>query len=337
MNPTERVSETLDKIIADRRTRKRTSRYTMRWILAHDPPAVFEDASREFMDEVREKTHGEVEVELYSTEEFVAGRGGEEVTRTGLVQCLARGEVEMAHTYVAALGNFHDKLWAMELPFLFRDYDHADAVLEGPIAERFMHEMIPVGIRGLAFAYSGGFRITPAKDRTIRGVEDYEGLRIRTSGNPVPEALYARLGAHAVAAPLQAIAPLTREGEIDAAEVTYVRFLSTGLDDVHKVINDTGHSLFMTMLVVNERFFQSLPEVHQAAIVEAGRAAGKLERIKSIEEEERVKTRCSGKGVEIVTMSPQKHDEFRETALKTYEQFAPIFGEELIASIRDTD
>ena len=335
MSPTATASETLAEIV-ERAARPASDRalHTIRWVLAHDPPVVFEDACASFIETVREETHGEVEVQLLTSDAFIAGRGGEEVSRTELVQCLARGEVEMAHTYVSALGSVHERLWSLELPFLFRDYDHAEAVLEGPIASQLMDEMASHGIRGLSFAYSGGFRILPTTGRRVESMADLAGLRIRTSGNPIPGELYRRLGASASPGALQDVAGRTRADEIDAAEVTFVRYLYAQLNEVYPVVNDTGHSLFMTMMAINEDFFRSLPESHQATIVSAGRQAGQIERGVSLAEEARVKASLSDHGVEVVRMSPERQAEFRQAALGVYETFAPRYGQDVVDAVR---
>lgn len=317
------------------KTAQGTALYTIRWVLAHDPPAVFEDAAEWFCETVRERTGGDVEVELATTKEFDIARGKKH-SQTELIACVERGEIEMAHTYVSALGAFHNKLWAVELPFLFRDYGHAGKVLQGPIGEGLMAGLLNRNLRGLGFAYSGGYRIIPSTGRRVTAISDFQDMSIRTAANPVPRYLFESLGAKTMDAPLQDIASLTKEGRIDAAELTYVRFLSTGLQDVYKIVNDTGHSLFTTMMVVNERFFQELPDKFKAVIVEAGAEACRLERETALEEEVKAKAACPEHGVEIVTMGPEKREEFRERALRIYDRFAPELGEDLIESIRST-
>lgn len=337
MSPTATASETLAEIVArTARPASDTAQHTIRWVLAHDPPVVFEDACASFIETVREETHGEVEVQLLTSDAFIAGRGGEDISRAELVQCLARGEVEMAHTYVSALGTVHDRLWSLELPFLFRDYEHAEAVLEGPIATQLMDEMASHGIRGLSFAYSGGFRILPTTGRRVESLADLAGLRIRTSGNPIPGELYRRLGASASPGALQHVARRTRADEIDAAEVTFVRYLYTKLNEVYPVVNDTGHSLFMTMMAINEDFFRGLSEAQQDTIVRAGREAGRIERGVSLAEEAKVKASLADYGVEIVRMDAERQAEFREAALGLYETFAPRYGQDVVDAVRAT-
>ena len=315
------------------RPEPRRAEHTLRWVMAHEPPAVFDEAARVFEDQIREKSDGAIAVELYRLDEYAARRGLTSVSREDLVASVQRGEVEMAHCYTAALGAVHERLWAVELPFLFRGYDHAEAVWEGPAADTLMDGLDAVGLRGIAFAYSGGFRIVPTRDRELRSVADVRGLRLRTAGNPVPEALYRRLGGSAVAAPLEAIRGLQRAGEIDGCEITFVRYQACGLEDVFPVINVTGHSLFTTMTVVNDAWFRRLPDRHQATIVEAGTAACRVERETAIRQERETRAELAGRGFRVVELGEVARAELREHATALHAEFAPRFGEDVIDAI----
>ena len=320
------------------RTRSGGAEHTLRWVLAHEPPVVFDEAAKVFEDEIRRRSGGAIAVELVRADEYAAQRGQAALSRAELVASVQRGEVEMAHCYVSALGAVHERLWAIELPFLFRDYAHAEAVWEGPVAARLMDGLPDVGLRGVAFAYSGGFRVVATRDRVIQRVADYQGLRLRTAGNPIPEALYRRLGGSAVAAPLEAIPALARAREggekIDGCEITFVRYLACGLDDVFPIINVTGHSLFSTMTVMNDAWFRGLPDRYQEIVVAAGEAACRVERETAIREEQVTREALAGRGFRIVDMDEAARAELRRVAEALYEQFAPRFGEALIDAIR---
>jgi TRAP-type C4-dicarboxylate transport system substrate-binding protein len=314
-------------------THHRDSEHRLRWVLAHDPPVVWEDAADVFTETVRERTDGAIRVELSVLSEF-SRTAGRSIDRLELIRSVGRGEVEMAHAYVSALGVVNNLFWALELPFLFRDYAHAEAVIEGDIATRFLEALAPQGMLGLAFAYSGGFRIIPSR-RAIHSLEDFHGLRIRTAENPIPGAVFDRLGATAAPAPLEQIPALAAAGTIDAAEITYVRFVGTGMDSVYRTINDTGHSLFMTAMVINRAFFEGLPEAYQQALVEAAQAAARVERATSIHEEGQIKDRAAEQGLRIVRMDAPEHAALREQALAVYDTYGARFGGSLVQDIRD--
>ncbi len=328
------VKETIRKLKKPASIRQ--SEHTLRWVLAHDPPVVWEDASRAFAETVREKTNGDIEVDLATLQEFNM-ETGEAIDRVELIRCLGRGEIEMAHTYVSALGVIASRFWALELPFLFRDYEHAENVLESSIATRFLDELKPHGIRGIGFAYSGGFRIIPSSGKRLQSLADFQDMSIRVAENPIPGDMFASMGASAVSAPLEKIPELTRAGTIDAAEITYVRFMGTGLDKVYNVVNETSHSLFMTAMAINEEFFNTLSDEHQAAVMEAGQTAARIERAESISEENRIIDSCPDQGIELVRMNAEDHAEFRERSMAVYDKYAPLYGEDLIQSISDHD
>jgi len=317
-----------------RSTRPSKAQHELRWVLAHEPPAVFEDASDEFVELLKEKTSGAFDVKVFLGREYADSQNLPRLSRRALVEKVARGEVEMAHCYVSALGELHDPLWAVELPFLFDDYEHAERFFEGPLARKLMNDMRPKGIRGLSFAYSGGYRIVPTLDRELRSLSDYRGLTIRTAGNPVPEAMYAALGAKAIGADLEAIPGMVKDGRIDGCEITYVRFKAAGLDEVFNTVNETSHSLFTTMTVVNEEWFQSLSDEHQAAIYDATMAACRTERRTAIGEEAAMSVRCADQGLNIVKMGEPQQAELREASQVMYEAFTPRFGEAVIEGIR---
>lgn len=305
---------------------------TLRWVLAHEPPVVFDDAAEHFVDQVRRGTDGALDVELFLGPRYAQSRG-EHISRTELVRCVQRGEIELAHCYVAALGAFSDPLWAVELPFLFRDYDHAERVFEGPVGQRLLDGLLPEGLRGLAFAYSGGYRILPTVGRALHTLEDFAGLRCRTSGNPVPQALHAALGGRAVGAPLEDIADLVAADQIEGCEITYVRFVATGLDRVFDTVNETHHSLFTTMTVVNEAWFQGLPERHQAVITEAARSSCRLERQVAIREEQATRQAVAAAGLQIVQLDEAQRERLRGVGRGLHAQFAQRFGADLLEAI----
>jgi len=313
----------------------RRAEYSLRWVLAHEPPVVFDEAARVFENHIREKSSGDIDVELYRIADYAARRGRPTMSREELVASVQRGDIEMAHCYTSALGAVHDRLWAIELPFLFRSYAHADAVWEGPVARQLMAGMSEVGLRGIAFAYSGGFRIVPTRDRQISSLADFRGLRLRTAGNPVPELLYRKLGGSATGAPLEAIADLQRAGKIDGCEITFVRYQACGLDSVFPVINVTGHSLFTTMTVVNDAWFCRLPDRHQTTIVEAGEAACRVERETAIRQEQTTRADLAARGLTIVDLGDAARAELRAVASEVQRELAPRFGESLVAAIHD--
>lgn len=333
--PTLTKTSISEAVEASRRKWGGKPRYNIRWLLAHDPPVVFEDAAVKFVESVADRTKGEIAIEPVTTKDYFAGHGGEFRKNTDTLQVLRSGEVQMAHTYLASLGSLHKRIWGLDLPFLFRDHGHAMRVLDGPIGQELMQSLLAMQLRGIAYAYSGGYRIIPTTGKEIRRVEDFKGLRLRTAGNPMTTAFLESLGAIPVSAPLEQIRPLLKQDKIEAAETTYVRYWAQGLMKECPVLNETQHSLFMTILLVNEEYFQSLPKALREIIRECGFQAALEEREKSIDFEEELKRTMPKDGVRILPMSEEEKRRLRRAADPTYARFEPEFGVKFVRSIQE--
>ncbi len=307
------------------------SQYTIRWVLTHDPIALFEEAARRFAHIIREESKGELEVFVSTPTEY--GKG----TRTPSAQVMrdvVEGKLEMSQTYSTVLGSLYNRLWALDLPFLFESHEHAARVLDGPIGMDLLQGLVSHGLRGLAFTYSGGYRIISSTQRALRTLDDIQGMHIRTSFNPVVKALFESLGATVYPAPLAAIPAMTQKGQIDAGESTWPRYWDMGHTSAQPVVNETSHSLFLTSLVINENFYQSLPQHLQNLLYSASLRVARMERAKSIRDGEEARAAYLEQGGQVIGMPNSEIVRFTKAANPIYDQFAPMFGEDLIGAIR---
>jgi TRAP-type C4-dicarboxylate transport system substrate-binding protein len=307
------------------------SRYRIHWVLTHDPIALFEEAARRFQSLVHERSNGEIEVRVSTPTEY---GNGTRVPADEVMRKVVSGELEMSQTYTTTLGRLAERLWALDLPFLFHSHEHAARVIDGRIGRELLDELEPHGLHGLAFTYSGGYRIVSSTGAAIRRIEDFAGLRVRTAENPVVTALFESLGAHPVPAPLPSIPALTEAGKIEAAESTWPRYWDMGHHAVQAVVNETSHSLFLTALTVNARFFASLPEHLKEVLSGAARETAYLERDKSVRDGLECRKACLEAGGVVHTLSRAESQRFERAAKPIHERFRPVFGNELLDRIQ---
>ena len=72
----------------------------------------------------------------------------------------------------------------VDIPFLFRDYDHARKVIDGPIGQDILTKFPSKGIIALAWTENGFRHMTNSK-RDIVKPADAAGLKMRTMENKV--------------------------------------------------------------------------------------------------------------------------------------------------------
>jgi TRAP-type C4-dicarboxylate transport system substrate-binding protein len=249
---------------------------------------------------------------------------------------LSAGEFEMSQMYTTSLGTYDKSLWVLDMPFLFRNHEHATKVLEGKVGQKLLASLEKNKLSGLAFTYSGGFRVLSSTDKKLSKIEDFKGIRVRTTESPVAQATFRQLKATPVGLSLEDGKEGLRTGFIQGSETTEARFWDLGENKVAKYLNETEHSLFLTAVVVNKSFMDRLPADQQAAIRKAAFESARVERQVSIQDGEDARKKAASQGVEVVTMSPAERDRMREATKPVYQKFKNYFEPGLIESIQQT-
>jgi TRAP-type C4-dicarboxylate transport system substrate-binding protein len=307
----------------------------VRWVLAHEPIELFLRAARVFAEEVNAKAPGQLELEVMTLSEFSKKyNNGEQVNKHDLVSLLDQNKIEMSQTYTITLGRIDKDFQALDLPFLFTDHDHASRVFEGPIGKKLLDGLTEkVGVKGLAFTYSGGFRIIPGNE-TVSRIEDLRGIKVRTSHSPVAIDTFKAVGAEVVPMELEELTDKLGDAEVDIGESTYPRVYALGQNKVSKVVNHTEHSLFLTSILVSEDFWNTLTPELQAIVSKAAVNAARHERDLSIEDVRITRERCMADGIEVVDLSKEEQDKFREATKEVYIKYENYFSPGLVDAIR---
>ena len=169
----------------------------VKWVIAHEPIGLFLKVAERFAQEVNEKTNGLFEIEVLSLSDYaIKYNNGKKVTKYDLMDLINSGAIEMSHIYTTWLADYNKDLHALDLPFIFRDHAHADAVLEGTIGTELLAGVSKQSnIKAMAFTYSGGYRVVPANFRADT-VEAWAGQAVRTSRSPVAVDTFKRSEEH---------------------------------------------------------------------------------------------------------------------------------------------
>jgi TRAP-type C4-dicarboxylate transport system substrate-binding protein len=308
----------------------------VKWVIAHEPIGLFLKVAESFSKEVNEQTGGKFNIEVLSLSDYSAKyNDGKKITKNDLMELVNTGAIEMSHIYTTWLADYNKDLHALDLPFLFRDHDHADAVLEGSIGTELLAGVSKQSnIKAMSFTYSGGFRVVPSNFRADT-VEAWQGKTVRTSRSPVAVETFKALGAepkeHIALEEMNAAADA---GEIQAGESTFVRVFPLQQNESFSVVNDTAHSLFLTSIIVNQDFFKQFDQETQEIMATAAFNAARKERRESVADIPNILAECASKGVEVITMRAEEQVKFKQVTSKVYEKFADYFTPGLVQSIQ---
>jgi TRAP-type C4-dicarboxylate transport system substrate-binding protein len=308
----------------------------VKWVIAHEPIGLFLKVAEHFAKEVNEKTNGMFNIEVLSLSDYTAKyNDGKAITKYDLMELINTGKIEMSHIYTTWLADYNKDLHALDLPFLFRDHAHADAVLEGEVgAELLAGVSKNSNITAMSFTYSGGYRVVPANFRADT-VESWKGQAVRTSRSPVAVETFKLLGAEPKEhIALEEMNEFADRGEIAAGESTYVRIFPLDQYKSFKVVNDTAHSLFLTSIIVNKDFMAQFDEETREIMATAAFNAARQERRESVADIPNILAECQEKGVEVVKMTSEEEMKFKEVTSKVYDIFADYFTPGLVHKIQ---
>jgi TRAP-type C4-dicarboxylate transport system substrate-binding protein len=314
-----------------------TNKLKLRWVLAHVPYDLFLRSANIFAKTVFEKSNGQIEIEVLGSDEYVEkylnGQEVDTVEGVHFADLVDKGVVEMSQMYNTTLTHYNNDLNVLELPFLFKDHDHAAKVLDGDIGLGMLQDLEKSSnIRGLAFTYSGGFRMIVGSEPVT--VDSLKGQRIRTSSSKAAQKTFEVAGATPVNVPIYKTTQALKDGVVDIGENTWARYFRTNVDSVSRVVTDSKHSLFLTAIIINKQIWESLSPEMQGWMQEAALEAARGERAESLEDNESAIARCKTEGIPVIEWDEAEVSKYQELTQPVYDHFETVLTPGLIESIK---
>jgi len=278
--------------------------------LAHDGAATKEERMQQaalvFKSIVEEKSGDRVKVKIYP-----AGQLGHE---RELFESVQMGNVEMAILSDGAISGFVPEIMVIGTPYIFRSPAVAYEVLDGDFGQNLMENMREkTGVRFLSLT-EGGFRNFTNSKKLIKNPADLKGLKIRTMENPCHMAMVKALGGNPTPIAWEELYTSLQQGVVDGQENPVSTILRSKLYEVQKFLTLDGHVYAVNPLIINEKFFVSLPEEIRQIIVDAAKVmtvvARSTNQIVTYEGIEHLK----GMGMNIYTPTVAEFQQFKKLA-----------------------
>src|SRR5689334_12976803 len=124
-----------------------------------------------FAREIESRTQGR-----YKVQNFYASALGAERESVEAVQL---GTLDLTMTSTGPIPNFVPEVAILDIPFLFRDYAHARATLDGPIGQELLGKFDAKGFKALGWGENGFRHMTNSK-HAVKAPADLKGLKMRT-------------------------------------------------------------------------------------------------------------------------------------------------------------
>ncbi len=239
----------------------------VRFATIYPPKAPTGIASDYFAKLVKEKSKGEIDVQVFPSGQL----GGE----AQLVESVKIGAVEMSNPGTGICGRIQKEYLIFPLVYLFNDWDHLTKVTEGPIGQELAAKFLKsTGIRVLTSNWFREPRFLYGK-RPVHKLEDLKGFRVRVPETAIWIAGWKRLGATPTPIALKELYTSLQQGVVDGCELTISYCYFNGIHRVAKNVMLSKHALESNLLIINNQFYEGLSPEHQKILKEAGVEAGK--------------------------------------------------------------
>ena len=165
-------------------------------------------AAEKFKELVESRSAGDVKVKIFDS----ASLGNE----TELLQQIQMGTLEMGVITVGPFDTFDPLVRVVNYPFLFKDNEQADQILDGALGKEILTSLESSGLKGLCFS-ENGFRNLTNNKRPVKSPADMTGLKIRVMSSVLHKAIWQNLGANPTPMPWPIYSEL-EQGVIDGQE-----------------------------------------------------------------------------------------------------------------------
>lgn len=304
---------------------KKEASKTFKLGLSHGKGSEFYLGAEEFKKLVEEKSEGRIKVELYPSGQI--GSEGE------MTEGITMGSIDAALVGTSSLATVLPSFEIFNLPYLFRDYDHADKVLLGDVGNQFSKLLREKNIQVLSY-WESGFRHYVNAKHEVKVPEDLKGLSIRTPQSKLQIAITEKLGASPIAMSFAELYLACQQGVVDGQEGPVFAMVAEKMYEVQKYMVLDGHVYTVMGLIMNPTLFDSFSEEDKQILLDAAKEAGMYERKLLRENEAKHIETLKAEGM-IIYENPDK-EIWRNAAKAVYDEFQDKLGKDLVDQILNT-
>jgi len=195
---------------------------------------------------------------------------------TEIIQQIQMGTIQMGVITGGPFDTFDPLVRVINYPFLFKNSDQADEILDGPLGNEILESLEISGLKGLCFS-ENGFRNLTNNKHAVRVPADVKGLKIRVMSSHLHKTIWQTLGANPTPMPWPIYTEL-EQGVIDGQENPLWVMEVYKFYEIQKYMTLTRHVYSPHIDVASLKWFNKLSPENQALIKTAMKDAARFQR-----------------------------------------------------------
>lgn len=277
---------------------------------------------------VEERSNGRVDIQYFP--------GSQLGNEREILEAVKLGSLDIGMADHAYLSSYLPEWGLFDLPFIFRDYNHLEAVLDGEVEERINNKMALVqNLRHLGWMHTG-FREIISK-KPLRTFDDLKGLKIRSPETRVFMSTFNALNAKPTPIPWGEVYTAMKSGIVDAMGAGPQSIFDMHHYDTAKYLTRTQHIQTAVGPCINEQKWQSLPDDIKAIMLDTLKELLPEQRALTIKQNDEAIDKMRELGIEIIELSIADRKKMSEAVTPFWSEYAAdAKAEDLLQMIIDT-
>jgi tripartite ATP-independent transporter DctP family solute receptor len=265
-------------------------------------------------------TNGRLSVQMYPSMQL----GGEKEA----IEQAQVGAIQFARVSVGALGPVVDDLNVFNLPYVFRNTEHMQHVIDGSIGQELLDKVTNSGkgLVGLAWMDAGARNFYDTK-KPIKTLADLKGMKVRVMGNPMFVDMANSMGANGVPMGYDQVFTSLQTGVIDGAENNPPSFVFDNHFQVAKFYTIDEHLIVPEMLVFSKKTWDSMSKDDQALLVKFSKEAQQEERKLWDVYEKQALDKAKAAGIQIIQVSATEKKAFQAAVKPVWDKYGPKYAD----------
>ena len=209
--------------------------------------------------------------------------------------------IDMSRISAFALTSYGcNKSKLLSIPFTFENRAHFWNFANSDLAPEFLNEPQELGlpVRGIFYGEEGFRHFFTVKP--VAGIEDFKGLKLRVSNDPVMNGMVEGLGANPTVVSFGELYSALQTGVVDGAEQPIANYKSNAFPEVANNLILDGHTLGAVQAVITDNAWGKLTANQQAAVMAAAADTQKFNADLSESAENKVLDELRSSGCNVV-------------------------------------
>lgn len=278
---------------------------------------------------------GELVTEAASDDVTFDLRGNSELgIEPDYVNFLTQGvAIDYAIIAPSNLARFAPSLPLMDMPFVFRDLEHWNAVLSSDVLKPLEEELLEKADL-MIIGYAGGGTRNLISNKAIGNIDELTGHKMRVMGAPIQARVFEAIKASPSAIAYSEVYNAIQTGVVDGLENESASLLQYKFFEVAPHVTLTQHSITVRPIVMSGKSFRKLSEEMQQIVLDAGKAAGAYGReVESSEDAEKLEQMNTAGQIEVHEFADRA--QLLDLVTPVQDAYAEELGaEELLQAIR---